>query len=76
MKLQYLHLIPGSAVYSNPEKFGVNIQSFDWSKYCENPPSFPTVYSLKSLTQEQIFELFKERYKIVNLMLSSKLLSS
>ena len=67
---------PGSAVYSNPEKFGVNIQSFDWSKYCENPPSFPTVYSLKNLTQEQIFELFKERYKTVNSMLSSTLLSS
>ncbi len=66
---------PGSPVFSHPEKFGVKILTHDWSKYCENPPSFPPVFSLESLSQRQMLKLFKERYTETNSALASKLYS-
>ena len=49
---------PGTEVYNNPELFNVTIQKRPWAHWREDMPS---VLSTKSLTSEQIYDLWLKK---------------
>lgn len=61
---------PGSEPFVNPKKYGVELLSNDWSKFCENPHTFPPASCLKQLNPVEIFHYYVNRYLLNIQMLS------
>ena len=48
---------PGSDIFNNPKKYGINILTKNWSKY--NEQGFPVIET-ESLSAKDIHEYYKE----------------
>ena len=52
---------PGLEPFAEPNKYGVKILTYNWSKYCENPPTFPPVSCLGNLDPLDIYHYYNKR---------------
>lgn len=64
---------PGSEPFYHPKQYGVEILSRDWSKFCENPHTFPPASCLKQLGPIEIFHHYVNHYLLNIQMLSEHL---